>query len=160
MDYLWSPWRFQYVSKSEAQTECIFCAAAKSPEHDRASLIVHRAEHNFVILNKFPYTSGHVMIVPYMHVATLLDLTDAALAELARITRATEAHLRSVYRPDGLNLRMNIGHSAGAGIAGHIHLHVLPRWIGDSNFMTVVGETRVAPEDLSTTWEKLKAAFG
>jgi ATP adenylyltransferase len=159
VDYLWSPWRFQYISKTGEPAECIFCAAAKNPEHDRDSLIVHRAEHNFVILNRYPYTSGHLMVVPYAHVSTLADVSPEVLSELASLTRDSERHLRAVYRPDGLNLGMNIGHSAGAGIAGHLHLHVLPRWIGDSNFMTVIGETRVVPEDLETTWEKLKGAF-
>ena len=160
MDYLWSPWRFQYISNSGEPGECIFCAAAKNAEHDRESLVVHRARHNFIILNRYPYTSGHLMVVPYAHVSTLADLTVETLSELAFLTRDSERHLRAVYRPDGLNLGMNIGQSAGAGIAGHLHLHVLPRWTGDSNFMTVVGETRVVPEDLSTTWEKLKSAFG
>ena len=158
MDYLWTPWRYQYISKSGEPGECIFCAAARG-ERDQDSLIVHRAERNFVILNRFPYTNGHIMVVPYEHVATLEDLSDAALVELIRLARQSEKHLRAIYRPEGLNLGINIGRSAGAGIADHVHLHILPRWTGDTNFMTAVGETRVLPEDLAATWEKLQRAF-
>jgi ATP adenylyltransferase len=158
MDYLWSPWRYQYVTAVGDPGDCVFCCAAKSDD-DHASLVVHRGAHNLVILNRFPYTSGHVMVVPYLHVPDLEGLPDEALVEMIRLARQCEAHLRAVYRPEGLNLGMNQGKSAGAGIASHIHLHVLPRWTGDTNFMTVVGETRVAPEDLEVTWEKLRARF-
>ena len=119
-----------------------------------------RRSHNFVILNRFPYTSGHVMVVPYEHVATLDELpTRPCVGDDPARRAQPNGHLRAVYRPDGLNMGMNIGRSAGAGIAGHIHMHVLPRWIGDTNFMTVTGETRVVPEDLEVTWSKLSAAF-
>jgi ATP adenylyltransferase len=128
-------------------------------DRDEDWLIVFRGEHNFVVLNRFPYTSGHLMVVPYRHVSDLSGLDDAIAAELMALTRASERHIRSVYRPDGLNLGMNIGESAGAGIAGHIHMHVLPRWTGDANFMTTVGQTRVLPEDLNVTWHRLKEAF-
>jgi ATP adenylyltransferase len=112
-----------------------------------------------VILNRYPYCSGHLMIIPYLHVATLAEASAEAAAEMMRLARRAEDVLRHAYHPDGLNLGMNIGKSAGAGIAGHIHLHMLPRWAGDTNFMTVIGETRVVPEDLETTWEKLKSQF-
>jgi ATP adenylyltransferase len=158
MDYLWTPWRYQYVTHSEETGVCVFCAAAQSTD-DAKTLVVYRGAHNLVILNRFPYCSGHVMVVPYQHVAALTELTDETLVELARLARDCEKHLRAAYRPDGLNLGMNLGKSAGAGIAGHLHLHVLPRWTGDTNFMTVVGETRVVPESLEVTWEKLRAAF-
>jgi ATP adenylyltransferase len=128
-------------------------------DRDEEWLIVFRGDHNFVVLNRFPYTSGHLMVVPYRHVSDLSGLDDAIAAELMALTRASERQLRSVYRPDGLNLGMNIGESAGAGIAGHIHMHVLPRWTGDANFMTTVGQTRVLPEDLDVTWRRLKEAF-
>lgn len=127
---------------------------------DEESLIVHRADHNFVVLNRFPYTSGHLMIVPYRHAPDLAGITEEAAAELMRLTRAAEGHLRRLYHPDGLNLGMNIGESAGAGVAGHIHMHVLPRWTGDANFMTTVAQTRVLPEELAVTWRRLKEAFG
>jgi ATP adenylyltransferase len=112
------------------------------------------------MLNRYPYTSGHLLVVPYEHVATLEDLPDETLVELIRLARLAEKHLRALYRPEGLNLGLNIGRSAGAGVAGHIHLHALPRWTGDTNFMTSLGETRVLPEALETTWERLHAAFG
>jgi ATP adenylyltransferase len=159
MDYLWTPWRYNYITKSEARSECIFCTAARSAD-DHAPLVVHRAKRNFVILNRFPYTSGHLMIVPYEHVPSLQGLADETLTELIRLARQSELHLRVLYRPDGLNMGMNIGHSAGAGIAAHVHLHVLPRWTGDAGFMTTVSETRVLPEDLEVTWKRLREAFG
>jgi ATP adenylyltransferase len=160
MDYLWTPWRYQYITKTgEAAVECVFCAATSATD-DKAWLVAHRGARNFVILNRFPYTSGHIMVVPYEHVATLEDAADETLVELIRLGRECEHHLRAIYRPEGLNLGMNIGRSAGAGIAGHVHLHVLPRWNGDTNFMSVVAETRVVPEELEVTWEKLRAAFG
>jgi ATP adenylyltransferase len=158
VDYLWTPWRFHYITTSDKPCECVFCAAARSTD-DRETFIVHRGSANFVILNRFPYTSGHLMVVPYAHVSTLEDLPDDALMEMFRLGRDAERHLRSIYRPEGLNLGMNIGKSAGAGIAGHLHLHVLPRWTGDTNFMTVTAETRVLPEELEVTWERLKAAW-
>jgi ATP adenylyltransferase len=128
-------------------------------DRDEDNLIVHRAAHNFVVLNKFPYTSGHLMVVPYAHASELSAITDAAAAEMMALARVAEGHLLSIYRPDGLNIGMNIGESAGAGIAGHIHMHVLPRWHGDANFMTTIAETRVLPEALAVTWRRLKAAF-
>ena len=158
MDYLWTPWRYQYVTQSNDAGRCVFCSAAQSVD-DAKTLVVARGEHNLVILNRYPYTSGHVMVVPYAHVATLGELSDEALVELIRLARECEKHLRAAYRPDGLNLGINEGKSAGAGIAAHLHLHVLPRWSGDTNFMTVVGETRVVPESLDVSWEKLHAAF-
>jgi ATP adenylyltransferase len=158
MDYLWTPWRYQYVIKREDAGVCVFCSAAQSVD-DEKTLVVHRGAHNFVILNRFPYTSGHVMVVPNQHVSTLADLHAEALVELIQLGAQCEKHLRTSYRPDGINLGMNLGKSAGAGIADHLHLHVLPRWTGDTNFMTVIGETRVMPEMLEVTWEKLRAAF-
>ena len=158
MDYLWTPWRYRYVTTAGDPGDCVFCRAAKA-DNDKTWLVAHRGAHNLVILNRYPYCSGHVMVVPYQHVATLDDLSDETLVELIRLARECERHLRAAYRPDGLNLGINLGKSAGAGIAAHLHLHVLPRWSGDTNFMTVVGETRVVPESLEITWEKLRAAF-
>ena len=160
MDYLWTPWRYRYIAhEGEPAADCIFCAAAKPQADDHALLVVYRGRSNYIILNRFPYTSGHVMVVPNQHVATLSDLDGEALQEMFALAQQTEKRLRQVYRPDGFNLGMNIGKSAGAGISGHIHLHVLPRWYGDANFMTVAAETRVVPEDLETTWERLRGAF-
>ena len=158
MDYLWSPWRYPYLTGATKTAACIFCEMAAA-DRDEEWLIVFRGAHNFVVLNRFPYTSGHLMVVPYRHVPDLSALDEAGASELMTLTRASERHLRSVYRPDGLNLGMNIGESAGAGIAGHIHMHVLPRWTGDANFMTTVSQTRILPEELTVTWRRLKAAF-
>jgi ATP adenylyltransferase len=158
MDYLWTPWRYQYITATGETGVCVFCAAGHSTD-DHANLVVYRGAYNFVILNRFPYTTGHVMVVPYAHLANLEDLPGESLAELMTLARDAVRHLREVYRPEGLNLGMNLGKCAGAGIAGHLHMHVLPRWIGDTNFMTVTAETRVVPEALETTREKLTAAF-
>jgi ATP adenylyltransferase len=158
MDYLWTPWRYQYVSTADKAVDCVFCSKAAETDDEKA-LIVHRAEHNFVILNAFPYTSGHVMVVPYQHLDELRKLPTAAATEMMALTQKLEGVLRGLYRPDGLNLGMNIGKAAGAGVAGHIHMHVLPRWVADANFMTTVGETRVLPEDLATTWKRIRGAF-
>jgi ATP adenylyltransferase len=159
MDYLWSPWRLPYLTGLNKPDGCIFCLMAAA-DRDEETLIVFRGKHNFVVLNRFPYTSGHLMVVPYRHVADLAGISDETAAELMTLTRAAERHIRWVYHPDGINLGMNIGESAGAGIAGHIHMHVLPRWAGDANFMTTVAQARVLPEDLAITWQRLKEAFG
>lgn len=160
MDYLWTPWRYQYMAQVSQgnQPECIFCDAVKR-NRDEETLIVHRGKNAFVILNRFPYTSGHVMIVPYVHVAELNLCAPAALQEMMELAQKLEGIFRGEYKPDGMNLGMNLGRAAGAGVAGHLHLHMLPRWIGDSNFMTVTGETRVHPEELRTTYERLKKSF-
>jgi ATP adenylyltransferase len=160
MDYIWTPWRYQYMKEvtSGKQPECIFCDAM-ARKSDAETLIVHRGAKTFVILNRFPYTSGHVMIVPYAHVAELHLCEAEALNEMMRLAQRVEKALRENYKSDGMNLGMNLGRAAGAGVLGHLHLHALPRWLGDSNFMTVVGETRVHPEDLSTTYERLSKAL-
>ena len=146
-----------YVSAGES-AECIFCELLRAGD-DRKSLIVYRGEHNFVILNAFPYTSGHAMIVPYEHVNRLHKLASPTATEMMALSQRLEVALIELYRPDGVNVGMNIGKAAGAGIAEHIHMHVLPRWVADANFMTVIGETRVLPESLETTYQRLKAKF-
>jgi ATP adenylyltransferase len=158
MDYLWTPWRYAYVSTAERAVGCIFCAAAAAND-DEKTLIVHRGRHCFVILNAYPYTPGHVMIVPYAHLDQLRNLPPEAAMEMMSLSQRLESVLRDLYRPDGVNLGMNIGKAAGAGIAGHIHMHILPRWVADANFMTVVGETRILPEALEETWKRLTAAL-
>lgn len=160
MDYLWTPWRFQYMAQVNQgkQPDCIFCDAVKA-ERDEETLVVHRGKQAFVILNRYPYTSGHVMVVPYTHVAELQLCEPGALEEIIHLAQKLESIFRREYRPDGMNLGMNLGKAAGAGVAGHLHLHVLPRWFGDSNFMTVTGETRVHPEELGTTYARLKKAL-
>ncbi|HUO27828.1 MAG TPA: HIT domain-containing protein [Bryobacteraceae bacterium] len=154
MDYLWSPWRYQYVTTADRAPDCIFCELPRQ-NRDRENYIVYRGRLNFVILNRFPYTSGHLMIVPYEHVPTLERVAKDTLVEMILLAREAETHLRAQYLPDGLNVGVNVGKAAGAGVAGHIHMHVLPRWVADANFMTSVGETRVLPEDLSVTYQKL-----
>ena len=151
MDHLWSPWRYTYVTQPGPAEGCFLC--------DRQNLILFRGQHNFIVLNSYPYTAGHLMIAPYAHVATLEDTEEATASEMMKLTRLAQRHLREIYRAPGFNLGMNIGACAGAGVAGHIHMHLLPRWPGDVNFMTTIGETRVIPEDLATTYEKLSKAF-
>jgi ATP adenylyltransferase len=158
MDYLWTPWRYAYISNADKATGCIFCDAPKAQD-DQESRIVYRGRHCYVILNTFPYTNGHVMIVPYVHLDALQKLPAESATEMIALTQRMESVLRDLYHPDGLNLGMNIGKAAGAGVAGHIHMHILPRWVADANFMSVVGETRVLPETLDVTWEKIRAAL-
>jgi ATP adenylyltransferase len=163
MDHLWSPWRYQYVSSAGTvplgKDYCLFCRVAASPLEDAVNLVILRAERSFILLNRYPYTNGHLMIAPYAHVATLEETEAATLEEMMRLAQLSERALRRVYRPEGLNFGFNIGQAAGAGIAGHIHMHGLPRWAGDTSFITTVGETRVLPEDLETTRQKLTAAL-
>jgi len=154
MDYLWTPWRYQYITTADKAPGCVFCDVQHQPD-DQAK-IVHRAKHCFVILNTFPYTSGHVMIVPYAHLDQLQKLPPDAASEMMALSQRLESVLRDLYHPDGLNIGMNIGKAAGAGVAGHIHMHALPRWVADANFMTVTGETRVLPETLEITYQRIR----
>ena len=161
MDYLWTPWRYAYITtagKNDGKPEgCVFCELTKLSDED--AKIVYRGQHCFIVLNSFPYTSGHVMIVPFAHLDELQKLPEAAAQEMMALSQKMEGILRQVYTPDGINLGMNIGRAAGAGIAGHVHMHVLPRWIGDTNFMTVIGESRVLPESLEETWRTITRAL-
>ena len=154
MDYLFTPWRYAYVSTADKAPSCIFCELVKLP--DEQALILHRGQHCFIVINAFPYTSGHVMIVPYAHLDQLAKLPEAAATEMMSLTQRMETVLRDLYHPDGLNLGMNIGKSAGAGVAGHIHMHILPRWTADANFVSVIGETRVLPEALQETYRRVR----
>jgi len=159
MDYLWTPWRYAYIAaaaKTDGKSgECIFCELPKASDAD--AKIVFRGEHCYIILNSFPYTSGHVMVVPFMHTDQLQKLPEAVAREMMSLSQKMEGVLRQVYTPDGINLGMNLGRAAGAGVAGHIHMHILPRWVGDTNFMTTVAESRVLPESLEETWRKIKS---
>jgi ATP adenylyltransferase len=154
MDRLWTPWRYQYISHTAPADGCIFCIKA-AENKDAENYIVYRGQLNFVLLNLYPYTNGHLMIAPYQHVGTLAEAPAEVLAEMMRLTRRAEVNLQMAYQPHGFNFGMNIGRSAGAGVAGHIHMHMLPRWTGDANFMSTIGETRVLPEELPVTYEKL-----
>ena len=185
MDRLWTPWRYSYITEPKAKARqgvpealaawpgdrgCVFCnliAAADwavsrgmpALEAERAIFLLERGKSCFVLLNGFPYNNGHLMVLPFEHERSLAALPLATAEEMMRLARRAETALRTVYHPDGLNLGMNLGESAGAGVADHLHLHALPRWTGDTNFMTVVAETRVLPEMLATSWEHLRAAF-
>src|SRR5258707_6552658 len=161
MDYLWTPWRYAYIttaSKNEGKTDiCIFCELPKLADAD--AKIVYRGKNCYIILNSFPYTSGHVMVVPFAHLDELQKLPEAAAQEMMALLQKMESVLRQVYSPDGINLGINTGRAAGVGIAGHVHMHVLPRWVGDTNFMTVTGESRVLPEALEVTYERIRGAL-
>ncbi|MDR3738902.1 MAG: HIT domain-containing protein [Terracidiphilus sp.] len=186
MDILWSPWRYAYVSKAEAtarpgvpvrlaawpgDTGCVFCNLIAAVDYavahgmaldeaEGAAGVVVRGKHCFVCLNAYPYTSGHVMVMPYAHLDRLSDMPVEAAHELMDLAQQTELALAAVYRPQGFNFGMNLGEAAGAGVQHHLHLHALPRWAGDTNFMTTVGETRVIPEALEETWKRLREGFG
>lgn len=185
MDQLWTPWRYAYVTDKAEGTRrgvpealaawpgdlgCVFCNLLGSTEYaiehgmareeaEKASGILERGPRTFLILNAFPYNNGHLMVVPYRHEATLDGFPEQDALELMRAARRSERALRAVYRPDGLNMGLNLGESAGAGIAEHLHLHVVPRWGGDTNFMTVVSETRILPEMLADSWRRLRDAL-
>jgi ATP adenylyltransferase len=161
VDRLWSPWRLEYVTRGETKTGCIFClpADAKAGSSEQDSLVVFRGATCYVILNLYPYNNGHLMVVPYRHVATLALLTPEELAEIGLLSQRSELALTEAYSPHGLNVGINLGKSAGAGVLEHIHVHIVPRWNGDTNFMTVVGEMRVLPEDLGASASRLKPIF-
>jgi ATP adenylyltransferase len=158
MDYLWTPWRYAYVAGIAKTSGCVFCDLPRTGNDAKAG-ILHRGPYCYVVINSYPYTSGHVMIVPFAHLDELQKLPVEAAHEMMALTQQMEGVLRQLYQPDGINLGMNIGKAAGAGVAGHIHMHALPRWVADANFMSVVGETRVLPEQLETTYERIKAAM-
>lgn len=158
MENLWSPWRMKYVTDNEKPGECIFCSYPKMVD-GAENLIVHRGIAAFVILNRYPYTSGHAMVVPYQHVASIEELTPEVRAEVMEMVNETLGVLRKVYQPEGFNVGINMGSAAGAGIAEHAHVHIVPRWGGDTNFMSTTGETRVIPEDLRVTYERIEGAW-
>jgi ATP adenylyltransferase len=154
---LWAPWRLQYL-KGDKPDECIFCTRPAMHDDERA-LIAYRGDSCYVMLNAFPYASGHVMVAPYEHVSDLRQLGDRAAAEFMALTQRSLGAVEHVYSPEGFNLGVNLGAVAGAGFAGHVHQHVVPRWKGDTNFMPVVGDTLVLPEVLPDSWAKLRDAF-
>lgn len=158
MEHIWTPWRFKYIVKLDKPTACVFCKLP-SESADEQNLIVHRAQDSFVILNLFPYTTGHMMVVPYVHEARLASLPDQISNEMMSLAKKCQVALEQEYKPDGFNLGFNLGKCAGAGIAEHLHMHLVPRWIGDGNFMSVIGETRMVPEELHETYARLKKYF-
>jgi len=155
-DILWTPWRMEYIKNvvNKKEDGCLFCRVQNMD--DEEALIVYRGKYNFVMLNAFPYNTGHVMIAPYRHVGSVEDMTDDELLEAMKITKMIMKVLRKVYNPEGFNVGWNVGRAAGAGIPGHVHLHVVPRWAGDGNFMMVIGHTKVLPEALNETWKRLR----
>ena len=162
MDVLWSPWRYDYIKADkegspEDVIECIFCSVLNNSASDEDNFIVHRAEFNFVILNIYPYIGGHLMILPYEHIADLDQASKETTDELMDLIKTFQTIVRKAYEPHGINIGMNQGKAAGAGVTKHFHMHLLPRWVGDANFMTAIGQTRTVPESLKTTYEKLKS---
>jgi ATP adenylyltransferase len=158
MESILAPWRFQYVTSAGKEPGCVFCnALLKTDESD--SLIVYRGDFNFVILNRYPYNNGHIMIAPYQHAASPLEVAPAILQEMTDLFQRGIRALTGAYHPDGFNTGMNLGRSAGAGVEQHYHLHIVPRWNGDTSFMATLAETRVIPEDFVTTLSKLKPLF-
>ncbi len=158
MDYIWSPWRMAYIQGKNKEAGCVFCAEAAKPD-DLENLIVKRSQHAYIILNRYPYTSGHLLVVPYDHQPTLSDLDAETRAELMELVNEGILVLETIYQPQGYNVGVNIGVAAGAGITGHIHVHIVPRWGGDTNFMSSLGNTRVLPESLEDTYYKLREAW-
>lgn len=154
---LWAPWRLEYVRSADEQPGCVFCRAAALP--DEEGLVVHRGERCFVLLNKYPYASGHLMVSPYRHVADFGELADEEVLELHRLASQGLGALAASFQPQGYNLGWNLGRIAGAGVVDHVHLHVVPRWAGDTNFMPVLADVKVIPEHLAETRRKLAAAW-
>jgi ATP adenylyltransferase len=185
MDYLWTPWRYAYITSADGSERagvparlagwngdhhCVFCNLIACIDHaiangmsaeeaEAAGGLVYRGKHCFVCLNAYPYTSGHVMVMPYAHLDRLAALPVEAAHELMDLAQRTEAALDDLYHPQGFNFGLNLGRAAGAGVAGHLHLHAMPRWLGDTNFMTTVAETRILPEELETTWKRMRGEF-
>jgi len=159
MQHIFSPWRMKYIMKPKDRTRgCVFCQVLRM-EDGVENLVLYRGKQAFVILNQYPYTSGHVMVVPYAHQPSFENLEPKTLYEIMDLLTQTTRVIREVYKPEGFNIGVNIGSAAGAGIAPHVHFHVVPRWVGDTNFMTTLAETRVLPEDLCDTYQRLKQAW-
>lgn len=158
VDYLWSPWRYEYITNVDNQPGCVFCRLIEANE-DETNLIFYRGSWNFLILNLYPYSSGHSMVVPYEHEASLAVLHQRTTSEMMDLTKKLQQVLESEYKPQGMNIGLNLGKCAGAGVQDHVHMHLVPRWFGDANFMSVIGETRVLPEDLSGTYQRLRRHF-
>ena len=158
---LWAPWRMDFI-RAEKPAGCIFCLfpAEEGEEADRRNLVVHRSARSFTILNRYPYNNGHVMVVPRAHVSRLEDLDAAAFADLQEELRRAVAVIRAAYRPEAMNVGMNLGRAAGAGIEDHLHWHVVPRWGGDTNFMPVLADTKVMIEHLDESWRRIREGFG
>ncbi len=155
MDHMWTPWRMKYIRNHEKPAGCVFCMASQQVDSSE-NLVVVRGRWSFVILNRFPYTSGHIMVVPYLHVASIEDLDSEMRGEIMELVNRSIGVLRAVYHPEAFNIGANIGAAAGAGIAEHVHIHIVPRWGGDTNFMSTVGNTRIIPEDLEESYRRIR----
>jgi len=158
MNHLWSPWRMEYIENNNKEDGCVFCNAQAQTDGTQ-NLIAHRGELACVILNRYPYTSGHLMVIPFEHKPNLEELDSATRAEMMELTSRCTTILKSIYKPQGFNIGVNIGEAAGAGVLGHVHIHIVPRWKGDTNFMSAVGQTRVLPEALEDTYQRVREAF-
>ena len=161
MERLWTPWRRAFVegAADTAQPGCFLCAIAADPTQDARNFVLYRATSVFVLLNLYPYNTGHLMVAPYAHTGDLARLEASVAAELMAVTQRSLVALERVYTPDGFNIGMNLGRAAGAGVPDHLHVHVLPRWNGDTNFMPIVADTKVLPESLDQTYERLEPCF-
>lgn len=159
MEHLWSPWRMEYIMNHEPHADCIFCAALMRPDNAE-NLIVTRGERVFVMMNRYPYTSGHIMVAPNQHQPSLELLDHESRVELIEIVSRGIEVLRAIYKPEGFNVGINIGAAAGAGVVGHVHVHIVPRWAGDTNFMSALAGTRVLPEALEDTYRRLREGWG
>ncbi len=159
MRHLWSPWRMTYIEKHEKESGCVFCNAQAKADGTE-NLIVLRGKNAYVILNRFPYTSGHLMVIPFEHKPNLEDLNSETRAEMMELASRCTTVLRTVYRTESFNMGINIGEAAGAGVLGHVHIHIVPRWVGDTNFMSTTGDMRVLPEALEDTYRRVKEVFG
>jgi len=158
MKQLWSPWRMDYIETNNKEDGCVFCNA-QAKEDGAENLIAYRGKLSYVILNRFPYTSGHLMVIPFEHKPNLEELDSETRAEMMELTSRCTTVLKSIYQPQGFNVGVNIGEAAGAGVQGHVHIHIVPRWVGDTNFMSSVAETRVLPEALEDTYKRVKDVF-
>ncbi|MCZ6669449.1 MAG: HIT domain-containing protein [Acidobacteria bacterium] len=156
METLSTPWRYRWVTSQSKPGGCLFCRVQAARRDGPANLLLHRGKQNFIILNRFPYNNGHLMIVPNKHMASLSVMSVGQMGEMMELARRSEKAIRDLYHPDGFNLGINLGKCSGAGIIGHIHLHIVPRWAGDTNFMAVMNGTRILPESLATTYRKIR----
>ncbi len=158
MKHIWSPWRMKYIEKHEKESDCVFCIAQAKAD-SAENLIAFRGKNAYVILNRFPYTSGHLMVIPFSHEPNLENLDTETRAEMMELASRCTTILRKVYRTESFNMGINIGEAAGAGVLGHVHIHIVPRWAGDTNFMSTTGETRVLPESLEDTYQRVHEEF-
>ncbi len=158
MKRIWSPWRMKYIKENSSQSECPFCKAISGAD-DRENLVVFRGENAFVMLNRYPYTTGHILVLPYIHQEKMSEFDPKTRSEMMELVNQAGQVLELVYKPQGMNVGLNLGTAAGAGIPKHLHWHIVPRWMGDTNYMTTVGSVRVLPESLDDTYQKIQSSW-